>query len=154
MPFWSRKRPEDVDLDAATAVERVLRRMRNDCTEARFQVFAAKADLRRLEEQSGRASESAEWSRQLAAHRRQVAGLCEELERLEEKVEDAETYAGSLATRASSARARLSITEVLVELETGDAVDVFERLRSTVQALEREADGMREVKELLERDHA
>ncbi len=138
------------DLDPAAAVEQVVRRLRNDCTEARFQVSATEADLRRLEEQAAAAPAGGEWSAEIVTYGEQVSDLRRDLGRLERKTEEAETYAGSLSARASSIRARLSLTEFLAELETGDAVELFDRLRGAVRQLEFEAKGLLEVEDLLD----
>jgi len=150
MALWLRKHSQYEDLDPATAVEEVVQRLRNDCTEARFQVLSAEADLRRLEEQTAGPPTTDEWSQQLARHRRQVADLRRDLEQLERKVEEAEAYAKSLAARASSIRARLSLAEFLSDLETGDAVVVFDRLQAALSQLEFEAQGFDEVEGLLD----
>ena len=150
MARWLRKHSAYEDLDPATAVEQVVQRLRNDCTEARFQVMVAEADLRRLEEQTASPLSADEWSQQLARHRRQVTDLRRDLERLERKVEEAEAYATSLAARASSIRARLSLSEFLSDLETGDAVVLFDRLQASLSQLEFEARGLDEVEDLLD----
>ena len=149
MPLWSRKRSSDEGLDPAAAVARVVERMRNDCTEARFQVLAAEADLRRLMDQTAKGAGRSEWSEQLSKHRQQVAHLRRDLGRLEGKVAEAEAQAHALAARASSSRARLSLSGFLTELETGDAVEVFDRLRDAVRDLEHEVDGFEAVEDLL-----
>lgn len=149
MALWPRRRSTEEELDAAKAVERVLLRMKNDCTEARFQVLAAEADLRRLEEETEEGSVGDEWTGKLSAHRHQVSDLRKDLSRLEAKVSEAETYAGSLAARVSSARARLSLNDFLTDLEEGDSVEVFDRLRSLVRQREEEVSGMQEVEGIL-----
>jgi len=138
------------DLGLAAAVEKVVQRLRNDCTEARFQVLAAEVDLRRLEEQSDGAPTGGEWSRELAIYRQQVSELRRDLGRLERKTKEAETQGDSLATRASRIRARLSLTRFLADLETGDAAEVFDRIKGAVRQLEFEAKGFEDVEDLLD----
>jgi phage shock protein A len=149
MPFSWGKPPRPEELDAAAAVEQVLRRMRNDRTEARFQVRAAMAAAERLEAQAEGAAPDTHWSQVVGEHRRRVELLHQDLIRLEEKVREAETWAKALAARASSARARLSLGGFLEELETGDAVEAFHRLQSAVQELEGDVAGLKEVEKLL-----
>jgi hypothetical protein len=69
---------------------------------------------------------------------------------LEGKVAEAEAQAQSLISRASSLRARLSLSAFLADLETGDAVEIFDKLRTTVRDLMHEVEGFEEVEDLLD----
>ncbi len=150
MALRSPKHRRHQDLDPAAAVEKVVKRLRNDCTEARFQVLAAEAYLRRLDEQMDGGPAGGEWSREIAIYRQQVSDLRRDLGRLEKKTEEAEALGASLATRASRIRARLSLTHFLADLDTGDASEVFDRLKGAVRQLEFEARGFEEVENLLD----
>lgn len=137
------------ELSPKDAVEKLLTRMRNDCTEARFQVLAAEADLRGLEAQVEGLPSEEKWSKELLTHRKRVFDLRAALGHLEKKTKEAEVYAGALVAIESSLRARLSLDWFLAELESGEAVEVFERLKEAVQLLEFESQGLGEVRDLL-----
>lgn len=154
MPLWLRRRTRLEDLDPTTAVEKVLRRMRNDRTEARFQVRAAEADANRLRAQTEGSPTEQRWSQDIDEHLGRVQKLRQDLARLEEMVSEAETWAKALAARASNARARLSLGGYLDDLERGDSVDVFQRLQRAVEELDWDIAGMSEVERLLENGDA
>ena len=148
MALWSRKHLHREDIDPATALGRVLEQLRQDRTEARFQVLAAEADLRHLEEETARSPSSDDWPEQVAAHRQRINSLRQALDRLEAKVGEAERQADSLAARARSARARVTVAQLMTDLGKGDAADIFDRIQRAVWDLESEAEAAEEIQAL------
>jgi len=143
--FWRRSAPEQIA--PAAAVERVVQRLRNDSTEARFEVLATEGDLRRSE-QAAADSPTDGSDQQLVALRERVTALRDSLSRLEAKVAEAAALARSLVARASSARSRLVLTQLMADAERGDAAQVFDELQQAARQIESEAEAAEEVENL------